>query len=196
MSARRRLRVPVTTSALAVGVLSAATVRAACNIIPPAEQVYPSTIGNLTSPVTTAGQPVELRLTGCDGSAGFDPDPANDVVAITFLPAGPGQPLPVIVPTGSITVAGSTLRFTMPSTPNLAGPAEITVTVGASVVADVGPLFQPHQVGSTCDKMPEQVFQQFTILPPPNHFGDLATGVATQVAATLDGSGSLVIPFD
>ena len=66
--------------------------RAACNIIPPAEQAYPSTLGSVTSPVTTVGQTVEIRLTGCDGST-FDPSPANDQVAITFLPAGPGQPV-------------------------------------------------------------------------------------------------------
>jgi DNA-binding beta-propeller fold protein YncE len=171
-------------------------VRAACNIIPPAEQAYPSTLGSVTSPVATVGQQVEVRLTGCDGTA-FDTTPANDTVAITFLPAGPGQPPPVFVPTGSITVPNATtLRFTMPSTPNLAGPAEITVIAGATVVADVGPLFQPHELGSTCDQAPEQVFQQFTVLPPPNDFGNVASHVATQVVATLDGSGSLVIPFD
>src|SRR5262249_59717993 len=32
--------------------------------------------------------------------------------------------------------------------------------------------------------------------PRPTPCGALAPGVATQVAATLDGSGSLVIPFD
>src|SRR5262245_60062994 len=129
--------------------------RAACNIIPPAEQAYPSTLGSVTSPVTTVGQSVEIRLTGCDGTA-FDPAAANDHVAITFLPAGLGQPAPIIVPPGSVTVPdATTLRFTMPSTPNLAGPAEVTVTVGATTVADVGPLFAAHQVGSTCDKQPE-----------------------------------------
>src|SRR5579862_5706923 len=169
---------------------------AACNIIPPAEQAYPSTLGSVTSPVTTVGETVEIRLTGCDGTT-FDSTPANDQVAITFLPAGPGQPAPVIVPTGSVTVPdATTLRFTMPSTPNLAGPAEVTVTVAATTVADVGPLFAAHEVGSTCDKQPETVFEQFTVLPPPNHFGDVVNGVATQVLATLDGSGSLVIPFD
>src|SRR5579862_10001150 len=71
---------------------------AACNIIPPAEQAYPSTLGSVTSPVTTVGETVEIRLTGCDGTT-FDSTPANDQVAITFLPAGPGQPAPVIVPT-------------------------------------------------------------------------------------------------
>ena len=122
-------------------------------------------------------------------------------MAITFLPAGLGQPPPVIVPGGSILVSDCTvtcnrLRFTMPSTPNLAGPAAIAVTVGGNPVADIGPLFQAHVVGSTCDKMPETVFQQFTVLPPPNDFGDVASGAAPQVVMTLDGSGSVVIPFD
>jgi len=55
MSTRRRLRLLSTgTLAVAIVVLRPAPARAACNIIPPAEQAYPSTIGNLTSPVTTA----------------------------------------------------------------------------------------------------------------------------------------------
>ncbi len=89
----------------------------------------------------------------------------------------------------------NSLRFTMPATPGLAGPAEIVVTNGATEVAHIGPLFQPHDIGSTCDKQPETVFQNFTIVPPPNDFVSAETG-STSVLATLDGSGSLLIPFD
>src|SRR5262249_53300280 len=66
----------------------------------------------------------------------------------------------------------------------------------------IGPLFQPHDIGSSCDKQPETVFQQFTVLPPPNPFGTLVFDltqnppIQTQVLATLDGSGSLLVPID
>src|SRR5262249_41737255 len=103
----------------------------ACNIIPPAEQVYPSTLGSVASPVTLAGNTVEVRLGGCDG-AGFDATPANNQIAIRFLPAGAGQPPAVIVDSSAIMVpplecsgVGSPcndLLFTMPPTPGLAGP--------------------------------------------------------------------------
>ena len=60
-----------------------------------------------------------------------------------------------------------------------------------TTVADVGPLFAAHEVGSTCDKQPETVFEQFTVLPPPNHFGDkrlwLQLGNPTYLHATLNG---------
>src|SRR6185295_6780898 len=104
--------------------------------------------------------------------------PAANQVAISFLPAGPGQPPPVIVPSGAITVANCsatcpTLRFVMPSTPSLAGPAAITVTVGATVVASIDALFQAHDVTATCDKLAETIFENFTVLPTPNDFGAL-----------------------
>src|ERR1041384_7481362 len=92
-----------------------ATVQGACNLIPPAEQAFPSTLGSVTSPITTVGSTVELRLAPCDGSAGFDPTPANNQITIAFVPGGPSQ----VVPGGSITVADctatcQTLRFTTP----------------------------------------------------------------------------------
>ena len=81
-----------------------------------------------------------------------------------------------------------------------AGPAEITVTNALGEVAHIGPLFEPHAIGSSCDKQPEGVFQQFTVLPPPNDFKDIAThlaaGTATQALATLDGGGNLLVPID
>jgi hypothetical protein len=158
---------------------------AMCNIIPPAEQVYPSTLGSVASPVTLAGNTVEIRLGACDGN-GFDATAGNNQVAISFLPAGAGQPPPVLVDPGTFIVAecagaGGTspcndLRFTMPDTPGLVGPVEITVTVGATVVADIGTLYLPHPYNSTCDKQPETIFQQFTVLPPANNFAAAKNG--------------------
>src|SRR5262249_40376962 len=98
------------------------------------------------------------------------------------------------------------LRFTMPDTsisapPNgLAGPAEIVVSNGPTEIAHIGPLFQPHDIGSSCDKEPETVFQQFTVLPLPNPYGAIVDALghnqAVQALATLDGSGSLLVPID
>ena len=130
------------------------------------------------------------------------------MITITFLPAG--DPQAVLNVTSGVTrpaadcAAGSgpclTLHFTMPSTVSatypdgLAGPAEIRVTNGATA-AVIGPLSQPRP-DTTCDKMAETVFKQFTVLPPPNVFRTLVDNPATRVLAALDGSGSLLIPFD
>jgi hypothetical protein len=198
--------------------------RAGCNIIPPTAQTFPSTLGGVTSPITTAGQQVEIRLAPLcdlqpDGSTlGFV---ASDVVNIRFLPAGSGQPPPIVLSAAhgddvavDQCVSGECgiLHFTMPDTTGLAppygfaGPADITVTrtdvSGTKEIAHVGPLFESREIGTTCDKQPETNFQQFTVLPPPNSFKDIADAlaasppVATHALATLDGSGSLLIPID
>src|SRR5262245_16917950 len=202
------------------GLLAPSGARAGCNIIPPVEQAFPSTVASITSPIATPGNQVELSLSPCDvlpdGSvASFD---STSAVTINFLPADPAQPPPVTVDPGTITLANctgvngttppcTTLRFPMPDTSalapfGLAGTAEIVVTNGTTEVAHIGPLFQPHEIGSSCDKQPETVFQQFTVLPPPNPFATLVFDltqnppIQTQVLATLDGSGSLLIPID
>ena len=197
-----------TVAAVALGLLTPTLARAGCNIIPPAAQVFPSTMGGVVSPITAAGTGVvEVQLDPqCDqlnGSpAQFD---STSAVTINFLPAGPGQPPPIsITPTVDYPMGASTsgrLHFTMPPT-SFAGPAEIVVTNGTTEVAHIGPLFQPHEIGTTCDKQPETTFQQFTVLPPPNPFGTIVNAllaqppVATQALATLDGGGDLLVPID
>src|SRR2546425_5181603 len=101
------LRLPIAVL-LALGAARPAAVHGACNIIPPAERAYPSTLGSVTDPVTTVGNDVEIRLADCDGSAGFNATPASNQIAIAFLPAGGGQPPPVIVASGSIVLADCT----------------------------------------------------------------------------------------
>lgn len=174
---------------------------AACNLIPPARSTFPSTLGGIKSPIALANDQVELRLAACDPSPGFDPVAANNIVEIVFVPGGPNQPAPTVVPGDTITLANCagtcrTLRFPMPPTPDRAGPAQITVEVNGQTVAEIGPLFQVQLDGATCDKIAETVFKQFTVLPPANDFGDLVSGAATEMRATLDGSGSILIPFD
>ncbi|HXJ33291.1 MAG TPA: hypothetical protein VMS22_04560, partial [Candidatus Eisenbacteria bacterium] len=147
----------------------------------------------------------------CDATE-FDPDPSKNDVSITFPPAGPTQPPAIHVVPDSVecTAGGSPctiLRFTMPDTRSaavpdgFAGPAEISVTTPtAGEVAHIGPLFEPHEVGATCDRQPAAVFQQFTVLPQPNNFKDIAGNLAgstpTQALATLDGGGNLLVPID
>jgi hypothetical protein len=80
-----------------------------------------------------------------------------------------------------------TLHFTMPDTGaalpphGLAGPARIRVrrNPGNILVAEIGPLFQPTR---GCERAPETVFQQLTILPQANVVADLVSGAATQIA--------------
>jgi len=194
---------------LAVGLLGrSAPAHALCNIIPPAERNYPSTLGSVTNPIVAPGDEVTLSLDACDAGPGFASNPAANVVTVTFLPAGDPQ---AVVNVTSVTVppadcaAGPgpclTLRFTMPPTTSatypdgLAGPAEIRVVSGGSVAAQIGPLFQPRPA-TTCDKQAEPVFRQLTVLPPPNVFQTLIDQPSTRILAALDGSGSLLVPFD
>lgn len=192
-----------------------ASARAGCNIIPPVQaQALPSTLGSVASPITAPGQRVEIDLAECDVlandvPASFDPVASSNVVDIRFLPAGPAPIRVVPDEVAGCTSGGApctVLRFTMPDTsgpgvPNgFAGPAEITVTNGLGEVAHIGPLFEPHEIGSSCDKQPTTLFQQFTVLPSPNDFKDiaahLAAGTATQALATLDGAGNLLVPIN
>jgi len=179
---------------------------ALCNIIPPAERLYPSTLGSVTDPIVAPGDEVTISLQTCDEDGpGFATTAAANVVTVTFLPAGDPQ---AVVSVAGATVEDCgvggpclTLRFTMPSTSSatfpdgLAGPAEIRVLNGGATAALIGPLFQPRP-DTTCDKQAETIFRQLTVLPPPNVFQTLIDQPSTRVLAALDGSGSLLIPFD
>ncbi len=177
---------------------------AGCNLIPPAERSYPSTVGSVVSPITIPGRTVELRLGPCDGSTGFDPVAANNTVTLTFEPpAGPTTDVPISVATIGNCTGGDCglLTFVMPDTTGvlppdgLAGPARITVVRGATTVADIGPLAQPRPSASACSDEAEPIFEHFTVLPKANEFDDLVAG-APQMLGTLDGGGNLLIPFD
>src|SRR6185312_7299563 len=137
------------------------------------------TQGSIASPIVAPGDEVTLTVGACDPGPGFNSNPSSNAITITFLPAG--DPQAVVTVTSGITVppadcapgAGPclTLRFVMPATTSgtypdgLAGPAEIRVTNGTTA-AVIGPLSQPRPTGTSCDKEPETVFQQFTVLPP------------------------------
>jgi sugar lactone lactonase YvrE len=193
--------------ALALVPVASRDAHALCNIIPPAERAFPSTQGSVTSPIVAPGDEVTISLSACDPGQGFHTTPSNNAITITFLPAG--DPQAVVAVTSGVAVEECAappgpclvLRFVMPATTSatfpdgLAGPAEIRVTNGGQQVALIGPLFQPRP-DTTCDKQAETVFQSFTVLPPPNVFQDLIDDPSQRVLAALDGSGSLLIPFD
>ncbi len=101
-STRRRVARAVVLATLAAIVLAMTWrpvgVRAGCNIIPPASQSFPSTLGSVASPfavpVDVPDAQVELHLSECDVLPGntmatFGP---TDTVTVRFLRAGPGQP--------------------------------------------------------------------------------------------------------
>jgi 6-phosphogluconolactonase (cycloisomerase 2 family) len=197
-------------SLLALHATASRSVHAACNLIPVAERTYPSTLGAITSPITAPGKNVTLTITPCDSSQGFDPIVGNNVIALAFQPPGPGVDTVVSISgANNPSVTECTLpsgrcrklTFEMPDTSlvlppeGLAGPAQITVrdVVTDAVVATIDRLYLPT-LG--CDRQPETVFEQFTVLPHPNSYLDAASNGVAQLRATVDGSGSLLVPFD
>jgi 6-phosphogluconolactonase (cycloisomerase 2 family) len=197
-----KMRVRALCAAVCVAALPAGA-RAACNLIPAAEKTFLSTLGRIDSPITAPGKTVEIELKpACDGtSPGFDTGtPANNIVTVRFQPPGGGATTDVVVSPVEV-VDALKLRFSMPDTTTalpphgLAGPATIRVehATTTDVLAEIGPLFQPT---SGCDKEPETVFEQFTVLPPANVVADLINGTATQIRATLDGGNDILVPMN
>ena len=178
---------------------------ASCNLIPVARSVYGSDMGGVVSPVTVPGREVIVALNACDGSPGFEPVAADNDVEIRFEPPT-GIMTSVFAigdDTDDCTLPGgrcNVLKFTVPAsvatTPpprGLAGPARIYVRdVANALVAEIGELNLPT-LG--CDDVGEPVFEQFTVLPTPNNFEALDGG-APEILATVDGSGSLLVPLD
>src|SRR5581483_3680806 len=152
------------------------------------------------------GRTVEIHVLPCDAtSARFSETPSNNAVKITFMPPT-GMNTAVWVASSDVTpldcaVGGPclTLAVKIPDTTSvfppygLAGPARIEVTNSGQPAADVFTLNQP---ATTCDRLPETVFHQFTILPPANPFAGIADGSGTRILATLDGDDNLLVPLD
>lgn len=183
---------------------------AICNLIPPAERFLPSAIGSVSAPIASPGQTIRIRLTPCDSvPGGFSEIAADHQVTLTFLPPS-GPPVAVAVPSANVAVPSEFCAFggpctelavTIPSTAGaagaygLTGPARIDVKIAGTPVASIEELFQPRAAGS-CALAPEGTFGKFTVLPPPNDFADLADGSTSEIQATLDATGSLLLPFD
>jgi len=199
--------------ALAVVILAAGQpARAICNLIPAAVEELRSTIGTVDRPVATPGSTVTVRANlACDASnPAFSVVPSGNRVTLVFEPPGGGPAASVQVPDAAVSVDNcspercDTLRFVVPDTDadlppedglGRTGPARILVERSdGRLVAEIGPLFEPAK---SCEQPPaEQVFRHFTVLPPANDFGALASGQETRILATLDGGGNLLIPFD
>lgn len=181
---------------------------AACNLVPVAKRQFASVLGGVGSPITAPTKLVDLTLTACDVSVGFEPIAAENTVTVRFEPPGGGPDTDVLIDPGTFAVsdcvlAGNRCRnlvFVMPDTTGvlpphgLAGPARVLVRDSANtLVAEIGELLLPTR---GCDRQPETVFEQLTVLPPVNSFADALTGTATQLLATVDGGGNLLVPFD
>src|SRR5690606_9884932 len=215
---RARTLLPFLVSLLA---LAPAPAHANCNLIPVAADEFRSVGGTVSNTIVAPGNPVEIRIDlACHpGARGFEPVAANNEVVLRFTPPAPGDgagPVTeVVIPGAALSVANcglgggrcDTLRVSIPDAETLdaalappgdglgpAGPAELVVRApDATEIARIGPLFEPTLACD--DRQPEAVFGHFTVLPPPNVFADLASGAVTDVRATLDGYGNLLIPF-
>lgn len=203
----RRLGLRCTTSflILTAALASSSDADASCNLIPVAERVFPSNVARVASPVTAPGKVVRIRRAPeCDGPGSFFD---TSIVTLTFEP--PPQPAAgqttIVIPPANVTIIDeTTLEIVMPDTDGdlapagdgigLAGPARIRVEdASAGVIAEIGELFVPT---TGCDLVPEDVFEQFTVLPTANVVADLANGTAQRILATVDGGQNLLIPLE
>src|SRR5882724_9902187 len=57
---------------------------AACNVIPPAERTFPSTLGEVTTPFAAPGQTVTVRRE----APVFSANPGGNIVTLHFQPVG------------------------------------------------------------------------------------------------------------
>lgn len=202
----RRKRSRLALAALCCAILAGGTsARASCNLIPVAETFTPSILGEVSSPIVAPGGKVEIRLTDrCDSaSPGFDvAHPENNQVKIRFEPPG-GASTEVAVAASLVTVVSTNrLTFAMPDTDGLlsgggdrkgfTGPARIWVkSPDGTTLAQIGELHRPT---SKCDAQADPVFEQFTVLPEANRIEELVG--ASEIRATVDGGGNLLVPFD
>lgn len=207
---------------LALCLVMPGAARAVCNLIPTAPAEFRSTQGTVSSPLAAPGQPVVLRIDlACSpGASGFDPAAADNLVTLRFVPPGsagnPALVTSLALPATSVAPANcaqgggrcDSLRVVLPDSATLdaalapngdglgpAGPAQIEVrSPGSALLAQIGPLFD--QTPACSDLQPESVFGHFVVLPAPNDFGQLTSGSVSTARATLDGNGSLLVPFD
>jgi|GEM_PF-6381199 len=218
-------RVRATTGVVRVaGVLAAlvlaygAPAHADCALIPTAVKNLESTVGSVDRPYAAPGDTVTINApVSCEPGANephFDPDPTKNVVTLLFTPPASGPTTPVQIPAADVSVAGCNIQGTRctallvkipaatflpsgggPPLP-LTGPARLTVqntNAGTPTVpeAQIDDLFEPT-FSCSSDNRFRSLFRSFTILPPRNVY----TAGTKDLQATVDGTGSLLIPFD
>ena len=203
---RRRLG---TGLALAV-LVSSPLARAACNVIPSAQRLFPSTLGVAEQPFGSPGATVTIRRE----TAVFDADPAGNEIVLRFASGkGRSEPIreratPLAPETGSSCPPSDCtgqrclcVRFVFPDTDlrlapkgdgrGLTGPVKIRVQTGRTTTALIDTFFSAP--------VPEQhivdpVFPSFVALPKPNAVRDLVTG-AGDVLGASDAAGNLFVPL-
>jgi hypothetical protein len=207
---------PLVLLACAGPLAPAPAAEACCNAITTALAEYKSASGMVGQAVAVPGDEVAIRVElPCDPTAAaFPPDAAGVEVVLRFEPPGsdsdPGLVTVVPVDSASFRTANcgparcDTLLFTVPDTDailppaddgrGLAGPATILARTGGVPQVEAGPLFLPTYSCDAQDERPDEVFGHFVVLPRANRFADL--GVQSQVLATLDARGGLLVPFD
>jgi hypothetical protein len=159
---------------------------AMCNSIPVVETWFPSTIGSVDQPIAAPLEKIRLRLNpACGENQSF-----NDTQKVEFTFAGGAKKDAPDFHADSPQLLTVTVPDTGDLAPNgLAGPVDIKVISATNAtLAEISTLNEPT---SACDHQPETAFQQFTVLPKPN---DLS--VSSDLVATLDGGGNLLIPLD
>jgi hypothetical protein len=191
-----------------VGPRMVGSVGACCNVIPVFTQPYPSTVGSVQQRLVAPGNEVKVFHTGCDPGPFFSPTSSLNVVTVTFTPdlqnptvGTTAVPIASAVPGDCASFGCESLTFVMPLSDDKlpptgdglgpTGPAKIHVEVNGKIAADIGPLFEPT---TGCDRVREEVFKHFTVLPTPNDVTALAQGASVRM--TLDGGDDLLIPLD
>jgi hypothetical protein len=194
-----------------------------CNVIDfsAVKQRTQTTIGTQTvstlvaSPLAAPGDAVLLEADfGCSVGAGFDRTATANTVTVEVLKSAVGPSggavfaddalassfVSFVVPSADVKVLDcppsggcNALQFTMPDT-GLAGPARITVTRGAQVVARV---YRLAARTAACDvDAPDTLFGTFTLLPPPNVLQASEAGTPNPaLRGALAGNGSLLVPL-
>jgi hypothetical protein len=151
-------------------------------------------------------------------------DPASDQfsaasqVFLRFEPPGSGATTEFQIVGATLngppdcSALGDCLTFDIPNTESLdsmlppasdgrglAGPARILVRGANNVLqAEIGPLSLPptDSIGCGEDLQAEIVFGSFTVLPEASDFAAIEDGSPTEMLATLDGNGNLLVPLN
>jgi hypothetical protein len=190
---------------LAASLLAVSEARASCNVIPPTDRAFPSTIGSVSRPFARPGDHVELTL---GATPFFAPNAGGNVVRLRFSPPGQAETsvdLPACTAAtcelSDCSPAGCRrLRFTFPDTDalvtqpgdgqGLTGPVSVTVERGGVRTAAIDALFLEG------GGFRNPLFPSFVALPRANRVADLVLGLRHELLAAEDTAGNLLVPLD
>jgi hypothetical protein len=176
----------------------------ACNVIPTTQRIFPSALGEVSTPIARPGDTITVRRR--DAFA-FSPAPPGNVITLQFTPVG-GSPTTIPVtgvapPTDdpactcdggchcvSFVFPDTSPELGSPSGHGLTGPVTIVVETAGATTAQIDDLFLPDT--NTRDT----VFPSFIALPPANGIDTLTGGSGGELLGAPDGAGNLLVPFD